>query len=272
MPALPNFNFTLAPEVAAGVLLLACAASAAYHLRRQRPVWWGSALAGVVMSVAVLLPMTGPQMPAPKQATPPPPVGTPQDNMYSRWLADRELWGEPIGECFTREQIVVCPMSVMFEGYHYNIDDLYWRIQGLNIGTEYAKLVGIELQDNPTLPTVMAAYLSQLSKRGIDTLYYFGNLRAGPVPRGDATWYVFDKAIVQIPSSSGELASDPAAVKRLPVGSWMYAIVTGGGKVIEPWTDARKILAGMGLLLLLVSLSPLVLKGLNQGLSPASDW
>lgn len=249
--------------VVAVVAILACVNALA---RQHQPIPAGMAVLAGVFALAMLF--TGPELAQAKPGGYIPNL-TAEVNMHDRWMENPDMWGEPIGECFTRGQVFVCPTTYGDMEYHPEIPDHYWSTQGGNVGLELAKYYGIKLESNPVTPPVIATYMEQMNKRGLDSLYWLGYQRTSPIKRGDGYWVVYDKAILSVPASNMDLATDPAAVKRLPAGSmlWGFEHPPAGG--LDPWTAARKGLLIGGIVLLLAGV---VLSRRGRGFAPGMGF
>lgn len=254
------------------VVLVLAALLSAFHalVRRQQPAYAVIAVASVI--AAAIIPFSGTKLAQAKPVDAVPINVTDEANYYDRWMANRDMWGDPIGFGFFLDGVFAWPFTQGLLGYHPHIESSYWRMQGLNIGLKLAKYYGVEIEERPVTPTVLATYLAQLNKRGIDTIYWLGYQRTSPVKQDDGSyWVFFDKSVLKIPGSNLDLETDPAAVVRLPAGSMLMSLLAAGPGALDPWNNTRKLLLGVSLLLLAASAAPLVFSRL-RGSGGAIDF
>jgi hypothetical protein len=252
----PIYDLPVPPAWAVAVILLAAAGLGTFltAVRLRAPLWAVPALLAALTATTLFF--TGPQVqPPPKGA--PLQNYSPQANFKDRYEQDRSLYGEPIGACYQRRDLLVCPTVYAFMEFHPGQPDPKYVIEHANLGDELRAKRSLPREPNPVLPSIVAAYFADLKTRSVDYLYWIGYPITNPREVGHRTEQYFDKVILSWPTDSTE----PADIRREPVGSLMWTLERTDVDPAspDPWTSTRRWLVAASALLLLLSALPVLL-------------
>lgn len=251
--------------VLAAVLLLAAAGAAAVYVLfvLRRPVW--AVLPAIAAVLALGIPVFGPPVAARPQGTELQDLGG-VAAFKSRYDQARSLYGQPVGSCEVREQLLSCWTSYARMEAHPEAPSAYWQMQNGNLGLELMTSRGIAVEAKPVVVPVISSFLAAEAARGVDTLYWYGLPRTSPQRSEDQMQQYFDKTVLVWPARPLDGADDPAAVQRLPVGTLVWSIEHRGADPQQPdvWTPLRKMLVFGAAAALLVTGVPGLVPGLGR--------
>jgi hypothetical protein len=252
-----SFNDLPVPPVwAVAALLLAAAGLGTFltAVRLRARLWAIPALLAALTTTALFF--TGPQVQPPTKGAPLQNY-SPQANFKDRYEQDRSLYGETIGACYQRRELLVCPTVYAFMEFHPGQLDPKYLIEHANLGDELRIKRGLPRDPDPVLPPIVITYLADQKNRSVDYLYWIGYPITNPREVGQRTEQYFDKIVLSWPTGSTE----PADVRREPVGSQMWTIERTDVDPAspDPWTVTRRWLIAASALLLLLSALPVLL-------------
>lgn len=253
MPPLPDLASVPVWPISLLLILVSALGIFLAVTRVRQPLWPLPALLAGALGVAMYF--SGPTIqPVPQGASLQ--NYSPQANFKDRYEQDRTLYGDPIGGCYHRRDLLVCPTLYVFMEFHPSQSDSKYLIQHANLGDELRIKRGLPRDPNPVLPSIVIAYLADLKHRSSDHLYWVGYPITNPRIVGDRTEQYFDKIVLSWPTAS----EDPSQIRREMVGSQMWSIEHGDPDPAspDPWTSARRLELLVAALLLLVSALPLV--------------